>query len=102
MIICKHLIIGLVSSIHYILESSFSCGPGPHKYVGCSRFLSCMRDNSSVKLPNSIMIQPPVLFSAITTVLYQSPNAVLTAYFLINVFSALPLCMRKAPDVSLR
>ena len=36
-------------------------------------FLSCMRDNSSVKLPNSIIIQPPVLFSAITTVLKQSP-----------------------------
>ena len=47
-------------------------------------FLFSMRDNSSAKLPYSIIIQPLVLFNAVKIVLYQ-PYAVSTAYFLVCV-----------------
>ena len=49
---------------YYILESSFSCGQGTHKYVGAAGFLFCLNDKYSSTLPSSVIIQPLVLFNA--------------------------------------
>lgn len=54
-------------------------------------FLFCMKDKSSVKLLYSIILQPLVLFNTIKIVLYQEPQAVLTAIFENMLVCALTL-----------